>query len=78
VREFLAIKQITVLEHPVYSPNLVPNDFLSVPEDKGNIERRYFDAIDDFRSNTTAARKAIPQNQLQNVLKGGIVAGIGA
>ena len=36
VREFLATKQITVLEHPVYSPDLAPNDFFSVPEDKGN------------------------------------------
>jgi len=27
VREFLATKQITVLEHPTYSPDLAPNDF---------------------------------------------------
>jgi len=40
--EFLATKQITVLEHPAYSPDLAPNDFFSVPEDKGNIERKAF------------------------------------
>jgi hypothetical protein len=34
VREFLA----TVLENPLSSPDLAPNDF-SVPEDKGNIGR---------------------------------------
>jgi transposase len=34
VREFLATKQITVLEHPTYSPDLAPIDFFSVPEDK--------------------------------------------
>jgi transposase len=34
VREFLATKQITVLEHPAYSPDLTPNYFFSVPEDK--------------------------------------------
>jgi hypothetical protein len=28
VREFLASKQITVLEHPPYSQDLAPNDFL--------------------------------------------------
>jgi transposase len=39
LREFLASKQITVLENPSYSPDLAPNDFLSFPEDKGNIER---------------------------------------
>ena len=27
VREVLAIKQITVLEHPAYSPDLASNDF---------------------------------------------------
>jgi hypothetical protein len=41
VRKFLAIKQVTVLEHPTYSPDLAPSDF-SVPEDKGNIERKEF------------------------------------
>ena len=41
VREFLATKQITVLEHPAYSPDLAPSDF-SVPKDKGNFERKAF------------------------------------
>ena len=27
LREFLATKQITVLEHPTYSPDLAPSDF---------------------------------------------------
>jgi len=40
--EFLATKQTAVLEHPVYSPDLAPNDFFSVPEGKGNIERKAF------------------------------------
>jgi len=42
VGEVLATKQITVLEHPSYSPDLAPNDFFSVPEDKGNIEKKAF------------------------------------
>jgi hypothetical protein len=48
--EFLASEQITVLEHPIYSPDLGFSDF-SVPEDKG----RHFDDIDDIRSSTMAA-----------------------
>jgi hypothetical protein len=40
VREFLASKQITVLEHSPYSPDLTPSDSFSVPEDKGKIERK--------------------------------------
>jgi len=42
VRDFLVTKQITVLEHPAYSPDLAPSDFFFVLEDKGNIERKAF------------------------------------
>jgi len=63
VRQFLATKQITLLEHPAYSPDLAPSDFFLL---KG----RHFDDIDDIRSNTTAALKAIPQNQFQNCFEG--------
>jgi len=34
VREFLATKQITVLEHPAYSPDLARNDFFLFPKIK--------------------------------------------
>jgi hypothetical protein len=32
VRDFIASKQITVLEHPSYSPDLAPNDFFLFPK----------------------------------------------
>jgi len=34
VREFLATKQVTVLEHPAYSPDLAPSDFFLFPKIK--------------------------------------------
>ena len=34
VREFLVTKQITVLEHPAYSPDLAPSDFFLFPKIK--------------------------------------------
>ena len=34
VREFLATKQITVLEHPAYSPDLAPDYFFLFPKIK--------------------------------------------
>jgi len=34
VREFLATKQINVLEHPVYSPDPAPSDFFLFPKVK--------------------------------------------
>jgi transposase len=66
VREFLASKQITVLEHPPYSPDLAPNDFLLFPK----IKEWHFDDTDDIRSNTMAGLKAIPQSQFQNCFEG--------
>jgi len=70
VREFLATKQITVLEHPAYSLDLDPSDFFLFLKIKEILKGRHFDDIDDIRSNTTAALKAIPQNQVQNCFEG--------
>jgi len=69
-REFLAIKQITVSEHPAYSPDLAPIDFFLLTKLKEILEGMHFDDIDDIRNNTTAALKAIPQNQFQNCFEG--------
>jgi len=66
VREILATKQIAVLENPAYSPDLAPSDFFLFPMIKEILKGRHFDDIYDIRSNTTAALKAIPQNQFQN------------
>jgi len=68
--EFLATKQITVLEHPAYSPDLASNDFFLFPKIKEILKGRNFDDIDDIRTNTMAALKAIPQNQFQNYFEG--------
>jgi hypothetical protein len=39
VKEYSASKQITVVEHLSYSPDLAPSD---IPKDKGNIEGNAF------------------------------------
>jgi hypothetical protein len=60
VRELLASKQITVLKHLPYSPDLAPNDFFLFPKIKETLKGKHFDDIDDIRSNTMAALKAFP------------------
>ena len=67
VGEFLAIIQITVLEHCLFTGC---NDFFLFPKIKEILKGRHFDDTDDIRSNTTAALKAIPQNQFQNCFEG--------
>jgi len=57
-------------EHPAYSPDLAPNDFFLFPKVKEILKGRHFDCTDDIRSNTTAALKAIPQNQFQICFEG--------
>jgi hypothetical protein len=78
VREVSASKQVTVLEHSTYSPNLVPNDFFLLPKIKEILKGRQFDDIDDIRSNMTAALKPFYKTSSKIVLKGRLGAGIGA
>jgi len=44
--EFLATKQITVLEHPAYSPDLAPSDFFLFPKIKEIMKGRHFENTD--------------------------------
>jgi hypothetical protein len=50
VRQFLATKQIIVLEHPVYSPDLAPSDMFLFPKIKEILKGRHFYDIDDGSS----------------------------
>jgi len=68
VKECLANKQITVLEHPYYSLDLAPSDFFLFLKIKEIMKGRHFDDTDDIRSNITAALKAIAQTKI--VFKG--------
>jgi len=70
VREFLATKQIIVLEYHAYSQDLAPTDFFLFPKMKEILKGRHFDGTDDIRSNTKVALKAVPQNQFQNCFEG--------
>jgi len=48
VREFLATKQITVLKHLAYSPDLTPSDFFLFRNTKEILKGRHFDYIYDI------------------------------
>jgi hypothetical protein len=53
--------------------DLAPSDFFLFPKIKEILKGRHFD---DIRSNTTAALKAIPQNQFQNCFEGWMLASV--
>jgi hypothetical protein len=52
-----------VQEHPPYSLDLAPSDFLLFLNIKEVLKGVHFEDIDDIWSNTTAALKAITKNQ---------------
>jgi len=52
VQQFLAQKNITMLDYPSYSPNLSPPDFLFL-KIKLKLKGGYFDEITDIHSAVT-------------------------
>jgi hypothetical protein len=61
VRELLASKQVTVLEHPLYSPDLAPIDFFLFPKIKEILKGRHL---------MTLMASGIIRRQFQNCFEG--------
>ena len=59
VRQFLATKQVTILDYPPYSPDLAPCDYLLFPKLKGTIKGTRFEGVEDIKSNVTSLLKRI-------------------
>jgi hypothetical protein len=49
-----------MLEHPPYSPDLVPCDFFLFPLIKKHLKGMHFDDVEDIQNNTTTPLMAIP------------------
>ena len=64
VQEFLARKQVCVLHHPPYSPDLSPCDYFLSPKLKLPLKGRLFEDVQDIRAAVTSLR-AIPQEDVQ-------------
>ena len=76
--EFLATKQITVLENPAYSPDLAPSDFFLFPKIKEILKGRHFDDSDDTGVIQRQIWRPFHKTISKIVLKGGLGAGISA
>ncbi|GBN95816.1 Mariner Mos1 transposase [Araneus ventricosus] len=61
VRQFLATRKVTVLEHPPYSPDLAPADFFLFPRLKGVLKGLSFSDIAQIQQRVTAVLRAIPK-----------------
>jgi len=49
VKQLLAQRKVTVLDHPPYSPDLAPADYFLFPKVKSHLKRRLFDSISDIQ-----------------------------
>ena len=65
IEEFLARKQVCVLHHPPYSPDLSPCDYFLFPKLKLPLKGRLFEDVQDIQAAVTSSLRAIPQEDLQ-------------
>ena len=68
VREFLAKKSITKLDHPPYSPDLAPCAF-GCSRNKIALKGHKFDEISDIQCHVVKELKTIPDDQFQESFK---------
>jgi len=65
VQEFLAWKQVCVLHHPPYSPDLSPCEYFLFPKFKLPLKGRLFEDVQDIQAAVTSSLQAIPQEDMQ-------------
>ena len=65
VQDFLARKQVCMLSHPPYSPNLSPCDYFLFPKLKLPLKGRLFEDVQGIQGAVTSSLRAIPQEDVQ-------------
>jgi hypothetical protein len=71
VREFMANKSITKMDHAPYSPDLAQYDFWLFPKLKKRIEGQTFSDIPDIQLNGTTLLRGTPENDFQDCFRQG-------
>jgi hypothetical protein len=69
IRQFLAQKQVATLNHPPYSPNLSPPDYLLFPKVKLQPKGARFDTTEEIQKAVTGQLNKIPAKDFFNVMK---------
>uniref|UniRef100_A0A3B5B405 Tc1-like transposase DDE domain-containing protein n=1 Tax=Stegastes partitus TaxID=144197 RepID=A0A3B5B405_9TELE len=68
IRQFLAEKNITMLEQPPYSPHLAPWDFFLFHKLKGVIKGTRFEDVDDIKMAVMTELRRIPEESFQECM----------
>jgi hypothetical protein len=59
VQRFLATKNMAVVSHPIYSPDLAPCNFFLFPKIKMRLKGRRFNDVEDIQSESQATLDAV-------------------
>jgi len=66
VKQFLANKNITVLEHPPYSPDLAPYDFYLFPKIKSVLKGTHFVSVENVKAKKPEILNSLTEHDLRN------------
>jgi len=66
VKQFLANKNITVLEHPPYSPHLAPCKFYLFPEIKSMLRGTHFVSVENVKAKMVEILNSLTEHDLWN------------
>ena len=66
VKSFLTKHKITVLEHLLYSPDLVPCDFFLFPKIKSALKGTRFESVDAMKAKSTELMNKLSEDDLQH------------
>jgi len=64
IKQFLAQRKVTVLDHPPYSPHLTPADYFLFPKVKSHWKGRLFYSISDIQKAVTSTLITIAKDDL--------------
>jgi transposase len=66
VKQFLANKKITVLEHPPYSPDLAPRDFYLFPKIMSVLKGIHLVLVENVKAKTAEILNSLTEHDLRN------------
>jgi len=64
VKQILAQRKVALLDHPPYSPDLAPADYVLFPKEKSNLKGRLFDLNSDIQTAVTSTLNTIAKDDL--------------
>jgi hypothetical protein len=66
MKQFLANKCISVLQHPIYSPDLASCDFYLFPRVKSALKGTHFQSVNEVKSKTVDLLNRVSADDLQH------------